>query len=141
MQPSPFLHVAQCPSGKGAANCPGGYFHSHLEFSVYRMEMRWRVVAIVHRDCDAEEATDGWHAGKYPGGADAAGTGKSAGFVAECSVYATVCMRAAISAAAAFTSARCRFAMSAAVAARAIQVRLTQPITRSSTMIGTAIEV
>jgi hypothetical protein len=59
---TPFQNVAQSSWRKRATNYAAFDFHSYLERAVPRMEVRRRVVIIIHIDRNAEEPTDDGHA-------------------------------------------------------------------------------
>ncbi len=63
MKGTPFKHVSQGPLGKLAVYLAGSDFDSDFEVAVDCVEVRRRMVAVVHRDHDSKEAAYLGHAG------------------------------------------------------------------------------
>lgn len=63
MKITPFKDVRQGPLGELAIYMAGSDFHGDFEVTVDGMEVRRRVVAVVHRNHDSKEAAYLGHAG------------------------------------------------------------------------------
>jgi hypothetical protein len=66
MQQPPFLHVRQGALWKISINFARAYIDRSFMVTVYRVKMRWRVVAVVHRNDDTQEAAKFWHRQSLP---------------------------------------------------------------------------
>jgi hypothetical protein len=61
MQIVPIEYCRQCPPRKSTLDDTGIYVDGDFMLAILRVEMRRRMVSIVHPNNDSEESADFWH--------------------------------------------------------------------------------
>ena len=65
MKLQPFQHVRLSSLRQCAVYPARLNFHGDFEIAINRVEMRWPVLSVIHRDNDSEEAADFGHAANF----------------------------------------------------------------------------